>query len=84
MVTQVVFTAQKNLKDKALSKARSEGITLKAFLVACMKEYVQGGLDMGLRQYFAEPEVEIVEVDEKTQRKMDSIALQWRKIKKVA
>ena len=78
MATQVVFLADKELKDQTLLKARSEGITLKAFLVSCMKSYVDGKLHMGIHPV-DEPAVELLEVDDSIQQKMDTIALKWRR-----
>ena len=57
MVTQVTFTADQDLKNRALEKAKSEGITLKAILVYSMKGFVEGKINFGLIQS-QEPEAE--------------------------
>lgn len=48
MTTQVSFTAEEELKNKALQKARQEGITLKAILVYSMKAFVDGNIHFGI------------------------------------
>lgn len=58
MSTQVSFTADKNLKDKALEKAKQEGITLKALLTYSMKSFVDGKISFTLITAKEEPEVE--------------------------
>jgi hypothetical protein len=73
MTSQVVFTTNSVLKKEALKKVKQEGITLKAFLAACLKDYVEGKLQFGLRYPNSESEVEIIEVDTKTQKKIDKI-----------
>ncbi|MSR67793.1 hypothetical protein EXS65_03150 [Candidatus Peribacteria bacterium] len=42
MTTQVSFIADLQLKNRALEKAKSQGITLKAFLTYAMKGFVDG------------------------------------------
>jgi hypothetical protein len=58
MLTQVSFTAEETLKNKALEKARHQGITLKAFLVHAMSGYVDGKLNLSIDVSDGEPEVE--------------------------
>ena len=48
MITQVSFTTDKNLKEKALQRARQEGITLKTLFVYTMKGFVDGKISLGL------------------------------------
>ena len=72
MITQIVFKADKALKDQAMEKAQSEGLTLKAVLFNALKLYIDGKLNFGLQ--ISEPEVEILEVTPKIQKKMDEIA----------
>ncbi len=45
---QIIFTADPNLKLKALNKAKKEGITLKALLTMAMKSYVNNDLSVSL------------------------------------
>ena len=71
MVTQIVFKADKSLKDKAMKKAQSEGLTLKAILYHSLKLYIEGKLNFGLQ--VSEPEAEIIEVTPSVQKKMDKI-----------
>lgn len=49
MITQVSFTADEDLKNKALVKAKSEGITLKTLFIYAMKGFVEGEISLGLR-----------------------------------
>jgi len=48
MTTQVSFTADENLKNKALEKAKKEGITLKTLFIYTMKGFVEGKISLGL------------------------------------
>lgn len=72
MTTQIVFKADKSIKDKAMHKAQSEGVTLKAVLFNALKLYIEGKLNFGLQ--ISEPEVEVLEVTPKVQKKMDEVA----------
>lgn len=57
MKTQISFTANKNLKNLAMQKAKEEGITLKAFLTYSMKKYIEGKMKLDLITSDDEPEV---------------------------
>lgn len=59
-ITQVSFTADQHLKDRALEKAREEGITLKAFLTFAMKGFVEGKISLGIETQDSEPAVQEV------------------------
>ncbi len=74
MITQVSFKTDGELKRLALSKAKTDGITLKAFFTYCMKSYTAGQLNIGIIYRENEPEVEEVMVTPKIQKKMDAIA----------
>ncbi len=78
MVTQIVFKADKSLKDEAMAKAQSEGVTLKAVLFNALKLYTEGKLNFGLQ--ISEPEVEILDVTPAVQKKMDEVAKFLEKI----
>lgn len=71
MNTQIVFKADKVLKDEAMKKAQSEGLTLKAVLYQALKLYIEGKLNFGLQ--VSEPEVEVLDVSPSVQEKMDKI-----------
>lgn len=71
MVTQIIFKADKDLKDEAMKKAQSEGVTLKAVLYHALKLYIEGKLSFGLQ--VSEPEIEILDVSPAVQKKMDKI-----------
>ncbi len=58
MLTQVSFTAEEALKNKALEKAKSQGITLKAFLVYAMSGFVDGKINLSIDVSEREPEIE--------------------------
>ncbi len=58
MTTQVSFTANEDLKNRALKKAKEQGITLKAFLIFAMKGFVDGKLVLNLENNDDEPDVE--------------------------
>jgi hypothetical protein len=60
MLTQVSFTTEEILKNKALEKAKSQGITLKAFLVYAMSGFVDGKITLSIGMADTEPEVEEV------------------------
>ena len=63
-MTQVSFTADEVLKERALEKAKFEGITLKALLTYAMKSYVDGQLKFYLLSPQQEPEDEEVFFDD--------------------
>ena len=71
MITQVVFKTDKILKDKAMKKAISEGVTLKAVLYNSLKLYVEGKLSFGLQ--VNEPELEILDVSPGVKKKLNEI-----------
>lgn len=48
-ITQVSFTADSTLKNKAMKKAKKEGITLKALFTMAMKSYIDGDFSLGLK-----------------------------------
>lgn len=65
MTTQVSFTADGALKKKALEKAKSQGITLKAFLVYAMQGFVDGKINLSIGMMDPEPDVEELYFDDK-------------------
>ena len=48
MTSQVVFRIDRKLKDRAIKKARNEGLPLTAVLKLATKAYVEGDLDVQL------------------------------------
>ncbi|OGJ61569.1 hypothetical protein A3C37_01380 [Candidatus Peribacteria bacterium RIFCSPHIGHO2_02_FULL_53_20] len=58
MLTQVSFTTEETLKNRALEKAKSQGITLKALLVYAMRGFVDGKIALSIDVSEEEPEVE--------------------------
>lgn len=50
MTTQVIFKIDKKLKEKAVKKARKEGISLTAFYKHATERYVEDDLRVGLVQ----------------------------------
>lgn len=48
MTSQVSFTADNDLKMKALQKAKKEGVSLKTVLVYSMKAFVEGTIQFGI------------------------------------
>ena len=58
MLTQVSFTADGALKNKALEKAKTQGITLKALLVYAMRGFVDGKIALSIDVSEKEPDVE--------------------------
>jgi hypothetical protein len=50
MTTQVIFKIEKNLKDKAIKKAKSEGIALASMLKMATKAFIAGEFTVGLIQ----------------------------------
>ena len=58
MLTQVSFTADEALKNKALEKAKTQGITLKALLVYAMRGFVDGKIALSIDVSEKEPDVE--------------------------
>ena len=58
MTTQVSFTTDAELKTRALNKAKSEGITLKAFLTYAMRSFVDGKISLAIDVSQKEADVE--------------------------
>lgn len=58
MTTQVSFTADQDLKNRALEKAKSQGITLKALLTYAMKGFVDGKISLSIGTSEQLPQVE--------------------------
>ena len=58
MTSQVSFTTDQELKNLALLKAKSQGITLKALLTYAMRGFVDGKISLGINTSNQEPEVE--------------------------
>lgn len=48
MLSQISFTADKNLKNATLKKARAKGITLKSVLIFSMEAFVKGKSNFGM------------------------------------
>lgn len=48
MTTQVLFRIDKKLKDRAMEKARHEGVALSSVLKLATKAFVDGALDIQL------------------------------------
>lgn len=75
MTIQVSFTADEELKNRALEKAKNEGITLKALLTYAMKGFVEGKISLSISTPQQEPEVEeLVFSDEKLNAKAMKLA----------
>ena len=65
MTTQVSFTADADLKNKALQKAKNEGITLKTLFIYTMKSFVDGKISLGLEiTQKQEPDIEEIMFDD--------------------
>lgn len=48
MTTQILFRIDKKLKDRAMEKARHEGVALSSVLKLATKAFVEGALDIQL------------------------------------
>lgn len=46
MSTQIAFSVDEKLKKQFMQKAKKEGLTVKAFLSYCMREYTNDSLSM--------------------------------------
>jgi purine-nucleoside phosphorylase len=66
MVTQVSFTADEDLKNRALKKAKQEGITLKTVLIYSLKSFVDGKMIFGIFPVQEESEVEEIAFDDQS------------------
>ena len=64
-MSQVSFTTDEELKNRALEKAKSQGITLKAFLTYAMKGFVEGEIRLMIDMAREEPDVEELHFDDK-------------------
>ncbi len=81
MTTQVSFTTNQELKEKALQKAKDEGITLKALLTYAMKSFVDGKISLDLAFTADVPKLIELKNDE-VDVELKSIAAKARKSKK--
>lgn len=48
MLTQISFTADEELKDKAMQKAKEKGLTLKSVLIFSMEAFADGKMKLGI------------------------------------
>jgi len=48
MTTQVIFTIDKNLKDEAMRKARSFGLSFSSVLNLATQAFVEGKINIGI------------------------------------
>ena len=48
MTTQVIFKIDQKLKDRAMRKARGEGVPFASVLKLATRAYVEGQLDIGI------------------------------------
>lgn len=48
MTTQVIFNIDQKLKERAMKKARGEGVPFSSVLKLATKAYVEGQLDIGV------------------------------------
>ena len=48
MTTQVIFKIEQKLKDRAMKKARDEGVPFASVLKLATRAYVNGELDIGI------------------------------------
>lgn len=82
MTTQVSFITDNDLKNKALEKAKSEGISLKTLLVYSMKAYVEGKISLGIKIADEESDLEeMVFDDEHLNEKALKLAKLLKRIK---
>ena len=72
--TQIVFNTSQSRKKKFKQKADNEGATQKLLFNQFMEAYISGKFKIQLITTDNEPEMEILEVDTDTQKKMDTIA----------
>ena len=49
MKTQVLFKMEKKLKDSAMKKARTQGMTLSSFFTLAASALVENKIDVGIR-----------------------------------
>ena len=62
MPKQITFVADEDLKNEAMKKAKSKGITLKAVLALSLQAFVDGKIDLGISAT-KEPAVEEMHFD---------------------
>lgn len=66
MLTQISFTAEEELKKKAMQKAKAKGVTLKSVLIFSMEAFANDKIEVGLitsvadveELYFDSPSIE--------------------------
>lgn len=77
-MTSLTINLEEPVKATAQKKARKDGVTLTFVVVQALKAYNEDKLNFGLK--IVEPEVEILEVTPKVQKKMDEVATLLEKI----
>ena len=58
MLTQISFTADEALKEKAMQRAKEKGLTLKSVLIFSMEAFADGKIKFGV----VEPEKDVEEM----------------------
>ena len=49
MLSQISFTADEELKEKTMKKAKEKGITLKSLFIFSMEAFVKGKINIGIQ-----------------------------------
>lgn len=60
-------------RDRAAKRAKSERLPLAAVVRLLLNDYADGHLSIGVRTF-----AELIDVDARTQKKMDKVVEQWR------
>ena len=71
------ITIDKTITSLAAKKAKKDKLSVSAVMRILLTDYAKGKIQIGTKIQ-KEPEVEIIQVDSTTQKKMDEIVSLWR------
>lgn len=74
-MTQSTFTIDKKIRDAASRRAKVDQLSVSAVARMLLRDYADGRITIGTQ---VTANYERIEVDAKTQKKMDSISAFWK------
>ncbi len=68
----------KEVRDLAAAKAKTDKLSVSAVIRILLVDYAKGKINIGTH-LASESEIEIIEVDQSTQKLMDKVVAEWHK-----
>ncbi len=72
------ITIKKDVKDKALEKARADGLSMSSVVRILLLDYASGKIQIGTRTA-EDIVIKSIEVEKGTQKLMDNVISEWNK-----